>query len=390
MTGSHLVLRPATTKEVHYIHDLNSSVWAGGLTVEMYHARERTLASIPLTRNGGWSAWVLVNSEELWEVLSSCETIKKDAFVSRLPVNGGVASSVKQVTAHCVGNVFTPVEHRGKGYAGIMLQLLAETLRDGNADGFNVLYSDIGKVCFPSGWWLVGWMARDADADRKQKFYASFGWLPHRSTHLEFPAIEEVCAPIAGVKPLRSTDVPSLCVKDVAALTELLSRPHTSANTRIAFVPDYQTMEWHWTREEFVAPVLRKHMDIEPEIKGAIAADGKRWFLWNRDFGKKSSQLFIIRYVNLSRSLSDVEEENHVSKLFRAAGIEAHKWGLKKVTMWNPDEICIRAARRVAGPAARVVGRETDSICSVMMHPKQQGSGPEDVDWVANEKYAWC
>lgn len=227
-------------------------------------------------------------------------------------------------------------------------------------------------------------------ADRKQEFYARLGWLPHRSSHLEFPAIEEAGAHTTGVKSLRSTDVPSLCVKDVAALTELLSRPHPSVDTRIAFVPDYQTMEWHWTREEFVAPMLRKHMDIKPEIKGAITADGKRWFLWNRDFGKGTSQLYILRYVNLSRSLSDVDEENHVARLFRAAGIEAQKWGLQKVIMWNPNEICVRAARRVAGPAARVVDRETDSICSAMMHSRQQGSGPEEVDWVANEKYAWC
>lgn len=367
MTGSHLILRPATAKEVHYIHDLNSSAWAKDLTVEKYHAREQTLASTPLTRNGGLSAWVLVNPEDPHEVLSSCETIKKGAFVSSLPANGDDVSSVKQVTAHGVGSVFTPVEHRGNGYARTMLQLLAETLRKGNYDGFSVLYSDIGK-----------------------EFYARLGWLPHRSAHLEFPAIEEAVAPVTGVKSLRSTDVPSLCVKDVAALTEALSRPNLSANTRIAFVPDYQTMEWHWTREEFVAPVLRKHMDIKPETKGAITVDSKRWFIWNRDFGKNSSQLFIIRYVNVSRSLNDLDEESHVARLFRAASIEARKCGLKKVTMWNPDDICIRAARRVAGPAVQVVDRATESICSVMMHSKHKGSGPEEVDWVANEKYAWC
>lgn len=160
--------------------------------------------------------------------------------------------------------------------------------------------------------------------------------------------------------------------------------------TRIAFIPDYRSMEWHWAREEFVAPVLRNHINDKPEIKGAITADGKRWMIWTRDFGK-SSQLTIIRLVNISRNLDETEHVEQLAALFRAAGQEAAKWDLQKVYMWNPDELTVRAARKAAGEAGvTVVDREADSIASLMMHHEKEGSGPEYVDWEVNEKYAWC
>jgi len=146
MTGSHLLLRPATADEIHHIHDLNSASWAGDLDVETYHARERTLASTTLTGNGGILSWVLVNPADPDKILSSCETIKKDALISQPLIKQDSPSTVRAVAAHGVGSVFTPSDQRGNGYAGVMLRLLAETLKRGNPNGFNVLYSDIGKV----------------------------------------------------------------------------------------------------------------------------------------------------------------------------------------------------------------------------------------------------
>lgn len=365
MTVSQLVLRPATPQESDHIHKLNAASWAGELDVETYHARERLLASTPLTRNGGLKCWVLVNPDNnLSKILSSCETITKNAFISAPPVGDRITSTVVTVKADAVGSVFTPVEQRGNGYARTMLQLLREMLMRKNEEGFSVLYSDIGK-----------------------KFYAELGWMPCRSSHIEFPPIDSNTANIIPIKYLTLPDIPRLCVKDVASLHRSLSEL-PSNKTRIAFVPDYQTMEWHWAREEFVAPILRKHIGIKPEIKGAITVDGKCWLLWNRDFGKNASQLYIIRYVNLSKDEQDPVNENQITALFRAAGMEAHKWGLQKVTIWNPDETCVRAATRAAGSGVKFVERDTDSICSLMMHKTR--SGPDLVDWEANEKFAWC
>lgn len=147
MTGSQFLLRPATPTEIDYIHDLNSAEWAGDLDVEAYHLREKVLSSTAACRNGGLSSWVLVNpSEDPNKVLSSCETIKKEAFISKPQVNGDLYSEVVEVVAQAIGAVFTPIEHRGKKYAGQMLRLLAETLARQDNKTFSVLFSDIGKV----------------------------------------------------------------------------------------------------------------------------------------------------------------------------------------------------------------------------------------------------
>jgi len=208
--------------------------------------------------------------------------------------------------------------------------------------------------------------------------------MPHRSSQLEFSALGSKDM-TTGTKYLRSTDVPSLCLKDISALKDSLQRPCTNFKTRVAFLPDYQTMEWHWTREEFVGLVLRK---FKPEIKGVITADGKHWMLWTRDFGK-TSQLYIIRYVNLSYGQDEADDEKQISNMFKAASMEARKWGLRKVTLWNPDKVSVRAAQRAAGSTVKVIDRETDSICSLMMH-HDLGSGENEIDWEANEKFAWC
>lgn len=162
MTGSPQTLRPATAEEIAYIRTLNAASWAGDLDVKTYHDRERVLASTPLTRNGGISSWVLVDpAADPHDILSSCETIKKRAFVSLPPPHpadvgpaGGdgpgdgddTTCLVSLVMAHGVGNVFTPPQHRGNGYAKTMLRLLAEALKRGSPESFSVLYSDIGKV----------------------------------------------------------------------------------------------------------------------------------------------------------------------------------------------------------------------------------------------------
>ena len=108
----------------------------------------------------------------------------------------------------------------------------------------------------------------------RQKYYASHGWEPHPSCHIEFPATEAL-AP-EDVKLLHATDAPALCIRDLAAIREYMSRPSPERKTKIALLPDYKTYEWHWAREEFLAPIQRPKINIKPEVKGAMSTDGKR------------------------------------------------------------------------------------------------------------------
>lgn len=156
---------------------------------------------------------------------------------------------------------------------------------------------------------------------------------------------------------------------------------------RIAFLPDHGSMDWHHNREEFMSCCVRPTLG-KPTVKGTITADGKRWIVWNRDFSVDDPKLYILRVVDLGE---DEGRDEDMVAMLRAAVDEAAKWELKKVCAWNPDNHVLEAAKKVVGRDVRVEDRETSSIASLMMYSEEKvGSGPEDVTWVVNEKFAWC
>jgi len=141
-------LLPASEKDTRKASILNGQAWRGPLSMEDYLSREKHLCSQTLSRDGGFTAWVLVDSarpESERTVLAACETIRKRALVRD---REGV---VRDVVTHGIGSVFCREEYRGRGYAQKMIQDLRDVLenwqqKEGEKASFNVLYSDIGKV----------------------------------------------------------------------------------------------------------------------------------------------------------------------------------------------------------------------------------------------------
>jgi hypothetical protein len=147
MTGSYLVFRPATVEETYHIVHCHFDYWAGDLDIDSYHDRELALAATPLARNGGLRVWVLVDpTNDPPVILSSCETMQKEALISRPSASIKPTRELEQVKAFCISSVFTPKKHRKNGYAGVMLRQLGRWLMTTSGNGFSVLYSDIGKV----------------------------------------------------------------------------------------------------------------------------------------------------------------------------------------------------------------------------------------------------
>jgi hypothetical protein len=74
-----------------------------------------------------------------------------------------------------------------------------------------------------------------------------------------------------------------------------------------------------------------------------------------------------------------------VTALFAAAQKHAAEWDMRQVEFWNPNNVALAAAKRLDENVV-VQAREKDSICSLRWY----GKGDGDVDWVCNQKYAWC
>jgi hypothetical protein len=138
--------------------NLNGSEWRGALSLPAYLRREETLSQQDLTRDGGISYWILIDTaldgnpldpaSSTRLPLASCETYRKKALIWQ---DGELHESV----CHGIGSVFCASHLRKRGYAQRMMQELSKVLRTHQMEGgkdslFSVLYSDIGKVSIPN------------------------------------------------------------------------------------------------------------------------------------------------------------------------------------------------------------------------------------------------
>lgn len=132
-----------------------------------------------------------------------------------------------------------------------------------------------------------------------------------------------------------------------------------------------------------------------PTIRGAMygTEPGRRiWSVWTRGYygglDKIEGNTFhILRFV--------VEDEDHCDEAYVAEGFreiiqlaqrEAKEWRSFDIQMWNPSPL-LRAAVERSGVEHTFVDREESSIASLMWYG---GEDTAAVDWVANEKFAWC
>ena len=157
-TDPSLHLSHPTPAEKEHFWTLNSRIWRGALSMTAYLTRERYLAEQALTRDGGITYWVLVESggdasasqAAPRRILAGCETLRKRGIVARRKGDSTEGGRVEDTVAHGVGSVYCPDEYRGRGYAGRMMEELGKVLRTWQAGekgvGFSVLFSDIGQV----------------------------------------------------------------------------------------------------------------------------------------------------------------------------------------------------------------------------------------------------
>ena len=180
----------------------------------------------------------------------------------------------------------------------------------------------------------------------------------------------------------------------------------SSEKIRVALIPDLKKMRWHHAREEFAG---REMLGREPDVKGALAEceDGSQvWCTWTRTFGgtEVGNTLNILRFFiegeestmrDESGAINDLanrQSTDHAkligaAAVLHAARVEAARWSMSDVQIWNPSPLLVLAARHIE-PSTEVIHRDDESIASLRWHGE-----PGDrtrVEWISNEKYGWC
>jgi hypothetical protein len=184
---------------------------------------------------------------------------------------------------------------------------------------------------------------------------------------------------------LKDYDLGRLCEQDTANLKRRLQSIDTTETEHVAFEPSHAQAQWHFAREEFVSQKLFGRV---PEIKGAIADDGQSWMYWDRNFGE--NKMNIQRIVHPDHNTKGALAS--IIALLETAVAETAEWKLKKVVVWNPDDLVSRAAE--------ALGVKHPEQLAVRLEERTDGSIPslrwtgdkslEGVTWYQNEYYGWC
>ena len=217
--------------------------------------------------------------------------------------------------------------------------------------------------------------------------------LPHQHDDLN----------LAGHKleSIYDSDLPRLCEADEKKIREQLAGK--SKKNRAVVVPDVNTMRWHHAREEFLSKKLL-HRDFS--IKGAIVTgeDGRTaWCVWTHLYRDKIDRdgfpmgdLCVLRLVYDEKNPNS---EPMVKILFQAAQREAAASKMLDVHVWNPSDLVVKVGRDIAAedskgghPKEVLVHREEESIPALLWlgHIADDSSADVEVEWLANEKFAWC
>jgi hypothetical protein len=243
---------------------------------------------------------------------------------------------------------------------------------------FSILYSDIGK-----------------------KYYTKLGWLPFASSHVSLlptalPATNSVNGHAEGAKLLHADDLKALCDLDETYLRKEVAQTAKSTHKpAVAVIPDHLTMTWHHLRESFMCSKLFPSK-TPPTIHGAISAGspGSRvWIIFSRVFygpleGPKSGNtLYILRLV-IEDEKDTEENAQRLKSVLEVAQAEAKEWEVSGVTVWNVSGV-VKGLLKRTGLDYKEVEREAESITSLMWYGDGKGD-VESVEWVGNEKFAWC
>lgn len=355
---------------------INAHSWRGPLSIPQYVSREAFLERQLLTGDGKITYWILTDTslspgrDGARPILASCETLQKAGYLAS-------DSNIKRLLAHGIGSVFCRHEYRGRGYASRMMRELGKTLETwqqlkGTKSTFSMLWSDIGR-----------------------SFYAAHGWEPMSSTHISIPPMSKHISnqphnqlECSRIRDLSAHDLRDrICPKAIAILeAQLQARSNQTPAVRyIAIRPDYDHMEWHHVRERFQAKAL---YDKDPNIKGAEDPVTGCAMIWSRVWGEttQNNKLHILYTIIPTEAPGNVT--GSITALLLRAQIEASTWEMHGgVELWSPAASVLEAAQFLAGEEkVQIAVRDKESVCSLRWIDGER----QKVEWLANEKYAWC
>lgn len=307
------------------------------------------------------------------QIVASCETLNRVGWAI---VPG--TSDVVSVLSVCIGGVFTLKDHRGRGYAKKMIDLLNDhydSLAESTEDPFLkymvvFLYSEVGE------------------------YYAKMGYKSYHDPLYEVFALDALekryCD--AVVATAGSPEIRTLGYDDYEDLVERqrqqFKKKMVQANDGSKFIftlePTLSIYKWFEDRDIFLS---KKFQDEKPERFGATLPDGSH-IVWHHSWIARS--LYILK-VHVDPS-QDGSEEDKFAVLLKEAIKECRASTLQFLEFWQ-DEIPgekfpkFHTTLRLV-ESGHNLAKSNGSLSAIRLSPACQREKNECL-WLNNTKFCW-
>ncbi|KAJ3392061.1 hypothetical protein HDU92_008659 [Lobulomyces angularis] len=326
----------ADEKQLKLIDTYEAWGLSRNLTRSQYENQERNLSKTSFFKYQ--TQYVLIEHSKPFEILSSCETYERSCSIS--------TATGELVNGRCfsIASVFTPPNHRGKGFASEMMKLLFNILKNKGALASN-LNSDVGRL-----------------------FYAKFGWKFFESKNLILPK-QALLKWIKFRVELKKVTLDNL--KTVLRFFNLNAIKHHKVKKNIFFVDpkeSFESLEWIYLDTKFLAKVL---LNLDMDHFGVFLQETGEFFLWTLEIEKKK---LVVHLVNCW-------SQNSLKKLMVGCLDEVERLQMDVISFWNPNLEIFDDVINLG----EYSDREKSLSCLAILSDDFKG----DVEWVYNEKYLW-
>lgn len=379
---------------VRYTHLENGKTWKGLQTLEEYSQREKLLGESSIATKGqssemkekfpvghelfGLKYFVLkdMNLEEsskTSQIVSSCEALCRLGYAIYPESNGKIVP----VLTVCIGGVYTPHDHRGKGYARTMIGELNKHFdklsKAPDAPEFVrytvlTLYSEVGEY-YSKSWYYSLHVPLHIVKDLDEFFDRFWG--------------QEV---LEEGRSLGFDDYKDLVALQQKKFDSQLMALHKQYPEKFVFTvaSDIDIYKWFEIRDIFLMEKTNRHQN---NLKFGFALKDDNHIIWHHHW---NADALVIVKVFVKEEMDRQHYSSTLKKLIAQALSEAKKCGLKNLIFWD-EEIPIKKLPELYSILTKMedgskVFAENGSLSAVR---PPNGFSMEDTIWDNNTKFCW-
>ncbi|RMJ12596.1 hypothetical protein CDV36_007755 [Fusarium kuroshium] len=297
----------------HY--ENNAKTWAAPLSTTDFLDVHFRMSTLPGEARS-FEIWALRKPDDPLGIISSCATYLRDAIMCR-------GKGVRVTGAVIISEIYTDPEHRGRGFAKLLLKRVQECFdkRDDLDIDFTVIF---GNGC-------LNW-------------YLELGWKPVPATQLTINVDRfQTCSSCEDAwEYLTLQEVYNIANCDVNVSKLRLSKAQ-GPKTHVQILPSAFMARHHLFRSALLAYKLgQDHADTRHygvSILEDEATEVSAWWIHDFQNGRLMiGRLYVTRLTNADELVVEVLE---------AAMGEAGRRGLREVVLWDPSPQVVMAGMEI-------------------------------------------